>query len=154
MVGKSSDTKSRVKEGLSRYTPQKRLLVSESSLSLKEIRYSEQEFPADKLISNIQYHYLSSQNNNLFYLFNDQVDYALFTYFIRSETIKSNVNRFLTNRLIVFFTKKSFYWNADKWMEKLFDISWGIPNDKWIDHKFEYQSVLDKIARREIWIYL
>ena len=39
-------------------------------------------------------------------------------------------------------------------MEKLSDISWGIPNDKWINHKFELQSDVGEIARWDILIYL
>ena len=38
-------------------------------------------------------------------------------------------------------------------MEKLLDIPWGIPNDKWIDHKFELQSGMGGIAEREILIH-
>ena len=34
-------------------------------------------------------------------------------------------------------TEKLSYQNADKWIEKLSDIPWGISNDKWIDYKFE-----------------
>ncbi len=38
-------------------------------------------------------------------------------------------------------------------MKKLFDIPWGIPNDEWIDHKFEVQSGVGGMARREISIH-
>lgn len=31
-------------------------------------------------------------------------------------------------------------------MKKYLDIPWGIPNDKWIDHKFELQSDIDEMA--------
>ena len=38
-------------------------------------------------------------------------------------------------------------------MEKLSKIPWGIPNDKWIEHKFVVQSGVAGMARREIAIY-
>ncbi len=38
-------------------------------------------------------------------------------------------------------------------MEKLSKILWGIPKDKWIEHKFEYQSGVARIARQEIAIH-
>ncbi len=38
-------------------------------------------------------------------------------------------------------------------MEKLSKIPWSIPNDKWIEHKFEYQSGVTQMARQEIAIY-
>ena len=45
------------------------------------------------------------------------------------------------------FTEKLLYRNADKWMEKLSEIPWGIPNDKWIEHKFEFQNGVAGMAR-------
>ena len=41
LVGKSSDTGSRARDGLSRHTSQAWLLASESSSSLREVRFSE-----------------------------------------------------------------------------------------------------------------
>ncbi len=38
-------------------------------------------------------------------------------------------------------------------MEKLLEIPWGIPNDKWIEHKFEYQSGVAWMARQKIALY-
>ena len=38
-------------------------------------------------------------------------------------------------------------------MEKLSDILWGIPNDKWIDHKFELQNGIGEMAGQEILIH-
>ncbi len=35
-------------------------------------------------------------------------------------------------------------------MEKLSKIPWGIPNDKWIEHKFEHQNGKARMARQEI----
>lgn len=65
LVGKNlvnENVKNRLFERIS----QDRLFASELTLSLKEIRFSEREFSASKPISNIKYHYLRSQNNNLF----------------------------------------------------------------------------------------
>ncbi len=39
-------------------------------------------------------------------------------------------------------------------MEKLSEIPWGIPNDEWIEHKFEYQSGVARMAGQEIAIHL
>ena len=39
-------------------------------------------------------------------------------------------------------------------MEKLLDIPWGIPNDKWINYKFELQSGVGGMARQKISIHL
>ena len=111
LVGKSSDIRRRAREGR---TPQDELLGSELSSSLKEVRFSEQEFSADTLVSNINYDYLRSQNNNLFYLFHNQLDYPLAHNFAESDIIKSKVNKSLSNLLIAPFTKKLFYQNADK----------------------------------------
>ena len=50
-------------------------------------------------------------------------------------------------------TEKLSYRNADKWMEKLSEIPWGIPNDKWIECKLELQNGVAEMARQEIAIY-
>ena len=150
LVGKSSDTRSRVRAGR---TPQNRLLGSESSSSLREVRFSEQEFLTGTPVSNIKYDPPVSQNDNLFYLFYNQVDYSVAHYFAESENTKGNVDKFLSNLLMAPLTEKLFYQNADKWMEKLSEIPWGIPNNKWIEHKFELQSGVAGMARREIAIH-
>ena len=80
MVDKSSDNKS-VRNMLPKYTPQDGLFRSKSSSFFREFRFSEQEFPTGTPVSNIKYDHLGSQNNNLFYPFNDQVDYILAHYF-------------------------------------------------------------------------
>lgn len=48
--------------------------------------------------------------------------------------------------------KNLLYHNADKWMEKLSTIPWGIPNDKWTEHKFEPENGVDKVARQSLTI--
>lgn len=94
---------------LLKFTPQDGLLVSELSLFIKKIRLSKQKFPAGTFISYIKYDHLKSQNDNLFDLFNDQLDYVLAHCFIESEIIKDNINRFLSNLLITLFIKKLSY---------------------------------------------
>ena len=103
------------------WRPQNRLL-SELSSTFREVTFSESEFPAGTPVSDTQYEHPGSQNNNPFYPFNDQLDYALAHYFAESETTKRNVDKFLTNPLMKPITKKLSYRNADKWMEKLSDI--------------------------------
>ena len=95
-------------------TPQDGHFGSELLTFLREVRFSEQEFLASTLVFNIKYNYLGSQNHNLFYPFNDQIDYALTYYFVESETTKSNVDRFLSDPLMAPLTKNLFYQNIDK----------------------------------------
>ncbi len=57
LVGESSDTRSRARDGLSGRTPLARLFGSESSSSLKEVRFSDQEFSTGIPISNIKYNH-------------------------------------------------------------------------------------------------
>lgn len=44
-------------------------------------------------------------------------------------------------------TEKLSYQNVDKWMEKLLEIPWDIPNDRWIEYKFELQIDVIGMAR-------
>lgn len=104
------------------YITQDGLFASKLSLSLREVWFNNQKFFTGLLISNIKYNHLRSQKNNTFYPFNNQLDYILAHFFIDFKTIKSNVNRFLSNSLIVLFTKKLFYQNADKWRKKFSKI--------------------------------
>ncbi len=39
-------------------------------------------------------------------------------------------------------------------MEKLSEIPWDIPNDKWIEHKFEHYSSLAQMTKQKIAINL
>ena len=55
LIGESSDTKICVRDGLSGHTPQAGLLASESSSSLREVRFSEQEFPTGKPVFDFKY---------------------------------------------------------------------------------------------------
>ena len=109
LIGKISDIESHAKYGLRRYIPRARLLISELSTLLKEVRFSKQDFPADKPISNIKYHYPGSQTNKPFCLFNDQLDYILVNYFVESKTTKGNIDRFISIPLIALLTQKLCY---------------------------------------------
>ena len=120
LVGENSDTRSCARAGR---TSQDRLFESRSPSSLREVRFSEQELPTGTPVSNIKYDHLESKDNNLFYLFHNQLDYTLAYYFAKSENTKGNVNKFLSNQLMVPLTKKLSYQNTDKWMEKLLKIS-------------------------------
>ncbi len=110
----SSNAGSRARDGLSERTPQAGLLGSKSSSSLREVRFSDQEFAAGTPVSNIKYNHPGFQNNNPFYLFHDQLDYGLAKYFAESETTKSNVDKFLSEPLMAPLTEKLSYRNADK----------------------------------------
>ena len=92
--------------------------------------FSESELPAGIPISDTRYEYLRSQNNNPFYLFNDQIDYALAHYFADSETTKRNADKFFTNPLMKPITKNLLYCNLDEWMANLSAIPRGILDDK------------------------
>ena len=114
MEGKSLVTKSCAKDGLSRRTPQAGLFESKLSSFLREIRFSDQEFAAGTPVSNIKYNHPGFQNNNPFYTFHDCLNYGLAKYFAKSETIKSNINKFLSKLLMALLTKKLSYQNANK----------------------------------------
>ena len=111
---KSLNIKSYIKNGLSRHTSQVGLLRSKLSSSLREIRFSNQEFTVNTPISNIKYNPPEFQNNNPFYPFYNQLDYELAKYFAKSKTTKNKVNKFLSKLLIALLTKNLFYQNANK----------------------------------------
>ncbi len=114
LVGESLNTGSRTKDDLSRRTPQAGLFGSKSSSSLRENRFSDQEFATGISISNLKYNHPEFQTNNPLYPFHDQLDYGLAKYFTESETTKSNVNKFLSEPLMALLTEKLSYWNVDK----------------------------------------
>lgn len=76
--------------------------------------FNKPEFLASILVLDTRYKYLENQNNNLFYLFNLQLDYALAYYFAKSEIIKCNINKFLSNLLIMLISKNLLYHNINK----------------------------------------
>lgn len=103
---------------LSEFTSQTSLL-SDSSSSLQEVTFSETEYQAGTLISNIKYRHSGYQHDNVFYPFDNDVDYALAHWFVESKITKGNVDKFLTNFLMKSITKQLSYWNTIKWEEKL-----------------------------------
>ena len=119
---------------------------------LREKWFTGKEVPAGTPVSDIKYKHPGLKHQNSFYLFNDQLDYALAHYFAESKTIKGNVNKFLSDPLMTPLTKKLSYKNADKWMEKLSEIPWGIPEDKWIEQKYNVKSSVSGIVGQEITI--
>ncbi len=113
LIGQILDNKS-LRDMLPRHTPQAGLLESELSSSLREVRFSNQEFIASTPVSNIKYNHFGFQNNNPFYPFHDQLDYGQTKYFAESKTTKSNIDKFLFDLLIALLTKKLSYQNTDK----------------------------------------
>lgn len=92
------------------------LLASGSSSFLRKVRFSRQEFSADQLVSDIKYHHLGYQNDNLFHPCNNQLDYVLAKYFAVSETTNGNIDRFPSDPLIAQLTTKLSDRNTDKWI--------------------------------------
>ena len=76
--------------------------------------FSESEFLAGILVLDIRYEHPGCQNINLFYAFNDQLDYILTHYFAELGTRKRNFNKSLFNLLINSITKKLLYCNKDE----------------------------------------
>lgn len=56
-------------------------LLSESFPMFREVIFSEFEFPISISVLKTRYKHLRSQNNNMFYLFSNQLDYTLVYYF-------------------------------------------------------------------------
>ena len=109
LEGKSLNTRSRAKNGLSRRNPQARLFKNLLSSSLKEVRFNIEEFATGILVSNIKYNEFGFQNNNLFYLFHNQLNYGLAKYFAKSEIAKNILDKFLSELLMALLTEKLFY---------------------------------------------
>ncbi len=127
-------------------------LLSELSRNFREVTFSESEFSIGTPVSDTRYVHPGSQNSNLFYPFNYQLDYILAHYFSESETTKHNVDKFLSNLLMKLITKKLLYCNIDESMEKLSAIPQGIPDNKQTEYKFVLESGIDKIAVQSLTI--
>lgn len=84
----------------------KRLFANEFSSAQRKKWFSSHKFLIKIKISDIKYRHLGSKHTSSFYLFNDQLNYTMAYYFARLETIKGNMNEFLTNLLMAFFTEK------------------------------------------------
>lgn len=95
------------------WRPQNKQL-SKLSSTFRKVMFSESKFVAGTSVLDTQYKYPGSQNNNLFYFFNKQLDYALAQHFTELEITKHNIDRFFTNLLIKFIIKKLSYCNSDK----------------------------------------
>ncbi len=132
----------------------KELFASEFSLALMEKWFSSHEFLAGIPKSDKIYKHPGSKYKNSFYPFNDQLNYGLAHYFVKSKTTKGNVNKFTTDALMALFTEKLSYKNADEWILKLSKISWHISDNKWIEHRFNVESGVFGITRQEIAIQL
>ena len=131
-------------------TPRDRLLASESSSLLREEWFIRNKFSAGTLSSDIKYNHSGLKHQNSFYLFNNQLDYAIVHYFAKSKSTKGNLNMFLSDPLMISLTKKLSYKNADEWIEKLSEIPWDIPENKWIEHKYNVESGVSEITGQEI----
>lgn len=131
-------------------TPWKGLFVSESLLVLREEWFSSHKFPTGIPISDKKYQHLRSKHKSSFYFFNNQLDYGLAHYFVELETTKGNMNKFLTDLLMAPLTEKLSYKNADEQIKKLFEIPWGISDEKQIEHRFHIESDISGIAKQEI----
>lgn len=123
LVGKTDYTKRDTTTNMpTKRTIWARLLAIEFSLLLRKGWFTGIQFSAGTPISKIKYNHLGLQHENNFYLFKDQLDYALAHYFAESETTKGNTNKFLYNLWIAPLTKKLSYKNVDEWMQKLLEI--------------------------------
>ena len=114
MESKNLDTRNCVRDGLSGCIPQAGLFKNKLLSSLIEVKFNDQEFITSTLVSNIKYNHPRFQNNNIFYLFHNQLDYRLTKYFAESKTTKSNINKFLFEALMAPLTEKFSYQNVDK----------------------------------------
>lgn len=63
------------------------LLISDFSLLLREKWFIRKKFSTSILILDIKYNYLRLKYQNSFYLFNNQLDYALAYFFAKLEII-------------------------------------------------------------------
>lgn len=85
--------KNKKRSATSKLILQNRLLIKLFP-TFRKIIFIESKFPISITILNIRYKNSRCQKNNLFYIFIDQLDYALVHYFAESETTKCNINKF------------------------------------------------------------
>lgn len=76
--------------------------------------FSKSQFSAGTQILDTRYGYPKNWNNNLFFLFIDQLNYAWSYYFVELETIKSKIDKFFSNLFMKSITKKLIYFYIDK----------------------------------------
>lgn len=126
---------------------QKRLFLSKFLLALKKKQFNSHEFLVSTFMSDMKYKHPKSKYKSNFYSFNDQLDYALTYYFAKLETIKKNVRKYITNSLMISFTKNMFLKNADKQIKKLLKISQDILKNKQIKYKFDIENSIYRIIK-------
>lgn len=132
LLGKTDNTSivySSTLDTLTENIPQKGLFASKSLSMLEEKQFSIYKFSTGIPVLDMKYRYLGSKHKSNLYPFNYQFD-ALAYYFTKLEIAKGNINKFLTDPLMVFLTEKLSYKNTNEWIEKLSKILWGILKDK------------------------
>lgn len=97
-----------------------------------------------------KYSYLRSKYKNYFYFFNNQLNYNLAYYFIKSEITIDYINIFLTYLLIAFFNKNLSYKNTDEYVKKLLKISQSILKNIQIEYKFDIKNIIFKVVGQKI----
>lgn len=114
--------------------------------------FSESEFPVNISVLDTRHVQFESRNTNLFYLFNDQLDYAQAHNFAESETTRCNDDKYLSNLQMKPITKKLSYCNVDKRIEKLSTIPQGLLDNKQTENKFKLESDVNKIVEQNLTI--
>lgn len=76
--------------------------------------FSEFEFLINIPVLNTRYKHFRSQNNNLFHLFNNKLNYELANYFAEKKMTKYKLDKILSNLLIKRITKKLLYCNINE----------------------------------------
>ncbi len=87
-------------------------------------------------------------NNNQYYSFQCKADYAFTHWLHQMKIIKNNVNQFFQDlRLQVLHQHVNFY-NANKWLTLLHQISYDVENDEWhswmFTVEFSYKEVQEE----------
>ena len=98
-------------------------LLSELSWNIRAVIFSKSKFLVSTPVSDTRYKYPRSQKYNPFYPFNNQFDCILINYFAESKTTKRYIDKFLSHLLMKPIIKNLSYYNANKWIVKLFAIS-------------------------------
>lgn len=114
MVSKTLNTLICIKNCLSGLTFRDKLFTCKLSLFLKNVRFYKEKFFVSELVLNIKNYYPNFQNNDLFYLLNNVLDYTTTNYFARFKSIKIKINKYLSDLLIARLIKKLFYQNSNK----------------------------------------
>lgn len=89
-------------------------MLSELRLTFRDVTFGKFSFSANIYILDTRYKYPRTHNNHPFYFVNNQLDYTMAYYFAKSETIKRNIDTFLTNLLMKHIMKKLLYYNVNK----------------------------------------